>query len=219
LILFPKGLKVNALELQCLNHVVSNVEDWLKATLNEKINRRRDSLIKHWQDRLINNPDVIWSWPGDSDGVCQVIFNQPDYKSRYEQELDNQKAGEFSVLDPTSRRLKDLTRVKVDSISKFNTSKYNAISRGSRDTVLFAKGLEISDLDAQVLQSFIIDIEDWIHGALLGMVNRGRKKMIASYRPAIISDPEVKSIPLTEVALIDMIIKRSDYETAVLNPT
>lgn len=218
MILFPNGLKVNPFELQCLNHVVANVEDWLAATLDEKINRRREVLLNQWQTRLLTDPDYS-SLPADSDALCRVIFDHPDYKSRYEQEVDNQIRKEFSLLDPTTRRLSDMTRVEVDSISRFNTAKYNSTRRTSGATLLFPTGLEISDLDAQCLRAFIVDIEDWVHGAILGMINRGKKKMITQYRPVIMSDPSVTNMPATESGLIDSITKRADYRTAVIEPT
>ena len=55
-------------------------------------------------------------------------------------------------------------------------------------------------------------IRDRVIGALMGQVNRGKKKMIAQYHPIIMADSSVTTMPATEDGLITMILARSDYQ-------
>ena len=80
------------------------------------------------------------------------------------------------------------------------------------DYVLFPSGLYVDDLDVQCVQAYVIDMENWILGALMGQVNRGKKKMIAQYHPIIMDDATVSTIPATEDGLITMIVSRDDYQ-------
>jgi hypothetical protein len=50
------------------------------------------------------------------------------------------------------------------------------------------------------------------HGAVLGRINKGKKKMLAQYHPIIMADPSVTTMPATEDGLINMIVARSDYQ-------
>ena len=209
--LFSTGIPFSPTEYRCLRHMVDSPEDWLLSVLQGKIARRRDALIELWRPRLLAD-DSITELPATESGICEVIFAHSDYQTRTEVETANKSAGNFSVLNATTRRLADKSRVAVDSISKFNTAKYNAVSRGLDATTLFSSGIDISDLDTQCLQAYIVDIEDWVHGALMGQVNRGRKKLLIQYHPIIMADPSVTTMPGTEDGLINMIVTRADYQ-------
>jgi len=209
--LFSTGIDLTPTEYECLRHINASPEDWLLGVLQEKIVRRRHDLIELWRPRLLAD-DSISELPATESGICEVIFAHFDYQTRTELETANKSADNPSLLNATSRRLTDKSRVAVDTISKFNTAKYNAVSRGGDATTLFSSGIDISDLDTKCLQAYVVDIEDWIHGALMGQVNRGKKKMIAQYHPIIMDDASVTTMPATEDGLITMILARSDYQ-------
>ena len=77
---------------------------------------------------------------------------------------------------------------------------------------LFASGIDLTDTDVNCILAYVQDLEDWVIGALMGQVNRGKKLMIAKYEPIIRADPSVATMPATEDGLIDMIVARSDYQ-------
>ena len=83
---------------------------------------------------------------------------------------------------------------------------------GDATVTLFASGIDLSDTDTNCIMAYIQDLEDWVIGALMGQVNRGKKKMISQYHPIIMADPSVTTMPATEDGLITMILARSDYQ-------
>ena len=79
---------------------------------------------------------------------------------------------------------------------------------------LFASGIDLTDTDTNCILAYVQDLSDWAIGALMGQINRGKKKMIAQYEPIIRADPAVTTMPATEDGLITMIVARSDYVAA-----
>jgi hypothetical protein len=77
---------------------------------------------------------------------------------------------------------------------------------------LFSSGITIPDLSANCVLAYVQNLEEWVYGAVLGMVNRGKKKMIAKYHPIIMADASVTTMPATEDGLITRILARADYQ-------
>jgi hypothetical protein len=77
---------------------------------------------------------------------------------------------------------------------------------------LFSSGITIPDLSGNCILAYVQNIEEWVYGGLLGMINRGKKKMIAKYHPIIMDDASVTVMPATEDGLITMILARDDYQ-------
>ena len=77
---------------------------------------------------------------------------------------------------------------------------------------LFASGIDLTDIDCDCILAYVQDLSDWVIGALMGQVNRGKKRMITKYEPIIRADPSVTTMPGTEDGLINMIVARSDYQ-------
>jgi len=81
-----------------------------------------------------------------------------------------------------------------------------------KTVTLFSSGITIPDLSANCVLAYVQNLEEWVIGAVLGMVNRGKKKMIKQYHPIIMADPSVTTMPATEDGLIEMILARDDYQ-------
>jgi len=56
-------------------------------------------------------------------------------------------------------------------------------------------------------------LDDWVLGALLGHINRGKKKIIREWQPKLFADPNVSNIPANEDQLIQVIANHPDYKT------
>ena len=70
----------------------------------------------------------------------------------------------------------------------------------------------MDDQDCGCILAYVQDLDDWIIGALLGQINRGKKNMIREWKPIILADPSVTTMPATEDGLITMIVARDDYQ-------
>ena len=88
---------------------------------------------------------------------------------------------------------------------------YDAVTRSGSTVTLFSSGITIPDLSGNCILAYVQNIEEWVYGALLGMINRGKKKMITKYHPIIMADASVATMPATEDGLITMILARADY--------
>jgi|TARA_R110002020_G_scaffold457215_1_gene674051 hypothetical protein len=73
-------------------------------------------------------------------------------------------------------------------------------------------GLEISDSDIKVLQHDLLNIEDWINGAVTGKIAACKSRLLNEWTGRLIGDPSVIAIPANENELIDMIVNRPDYQ-------
>jgi len=73
-------------------------------------------------------------------------------------------------------------------------------------------GIEISDADVKCLSNDILNIEDWINGAIRGKISKCKKRLIREWQPRLLLDPDVQTIPAEESALIDYITSRKDYK-------
>jgi hypothetical protein len=201
MILFSDGIKITTTENLCLYHIVPDAEAWLRSAITEKARLRRDALITEWRPRLFADASVT-ELPTDDDALCALIMARDDYKTRLQQD---------AAQDPP---------VPLD---KHATAKFEGTSRvgmtvrrpdrvpGDATVTLFADGITLTDTDANCVLAYVQDLGDWVIGALMGQVNRGKKKMIAKYHPIILADASVTVMPATEDGLITMILARSDY--------
>ena len=188
--LFAKGIVLTTNENSCLLHMVSDAEAWLSGAIAEKAALRRDSLIEEWRPRLYAD-DSVNELPANPDDLATLILARSDYRTRAQQD-----AAADPVI-PTSTTQKD---------------KYDAVSRSGSTVTLFSSGITIADLSGNCILSSVQNLEEWAIGALMGQVNRGKKKMIAQYHPIIMDDASVTTMPATEDGLITMILARSDYQ-------
>jgi len=188
--LFINGILITPNELQCIQHIESDAEAWLTGAIAEKAERRRDTLIKEWRPTLYADASVT-ELPADADDLATLILARSDYKTRLQQD---------AAADP------------VVATSTTQKDKYDAVSRSGSTVTLFGSGITIADLSGNCILAYVQNLEEWVYGAVLGMVNRGKKKMIAKYHPIIMADASVTTMPATEDGLITMILARSDYQ-------
>jgi hypothetical protein len=72
-------------------------------------------------------------------------------------------------------------------------------------------GIDISDTDIKVLQNDILNIEDWINGAIAGKIASCKTRLLESWTPKLLGDPTVNTIPANEAELINVITQHPDY--------
>ena len=190
MIIFPTGIVLTANENSSLLHVVPDAETWLSSTITEKARLRRDALNEEWRPTLYADASVT-ELPANPDDLATLILARSDYKTRVQQDA----AADPAVATSTTQR-----------------DKYDAVSRSGSTVTLFSSGITIPDLSANCVLAYIQNLEEWVIGALMGQVNRGKKKMISQYHPIIMADSSVTTMPATEDGLITMILARSDYQ-------
>ena len=190
MIIFPTGIVITDTENKGLLHIVSNPEAWLLASITKKAGSRREALINEWRPRLFADASVT-ELPADDDALCTLIMARDDYKTRLQ---------------------RDAAQEPPESPYRHNIARHAAIDRSGTTVTLFASGIDLPDTDTNCILAYIQDLSDWVLGALLGQINRGKKKMIAKYEPIIRADPSVTTIPATEDGLINMIVARDDYK-------
>jgi hypothetical protein len=188
--IFPSGIVITANENSSLLHIVPDAEAWMTGALTEKARLRRDALIEKWRPTLYADPSVT-ELPADLDDLATLILARSDYTTRLEQD---------AAADP------------VVSTNTDNKDKYDAVTRSGSTVTLFSSGITIPDLSANCVLAYVQNLEEWVYGAVLGMVNRGKKKMIAKYHPIIMADASVTTMPATEDGLITRILARADYQ-------
>ena len=190
MIIFSSGITLTANENSSLLHMVPDAEAWISSTVAEKAERRRDALIEEWRPTLYADASVT-ELPADSDDLATLIIARSDYKTRAQQD---------ATADP------------VVATSTTQKDKYDAVSRSGSTVTLFSSGITIPDLSGNCILAYVQNLEEWVIGAVMGQVNRGKKKMIAQYHPIIMDDASVTTMPATEDGLITMILARSDYQ-------
>ena len=188
--LLSSGLVLTAIENSCLLHIVPDAEAWVTSTIAEKWRIRRDALNEQWRPTLYADASVTVH-PANPDDLATLILARSDYKTRAQQD---------AAADP------------VVLTSTDNKDKYDAVTRSGSTVTLFSSGITIPDLSANCVLAYVQNLEEWVIGALMGQVNRGKKKMIAKYHPIIMDDDSVSTMPGTEDGLITMILARSDYQ-------
>jgi len=60
--------------------------------------------------------------------------------------------------------------------------------------------------------SSLLDVQDWVDGAIDGKVNNCKKRMLREWLPKLYDDDSVSSIPASEDEIVAMIIARDDYK-------
>ena len=190
MIICSSGIILTANENSCLLHAVADAEVWLTGAITEKARLRRDALIEEWRPTLYADSSVT-ELPADPDELATLILARSDYRTRAQQD---------AAADP------------VIATSTTQKERYDAVTRNGSTVTLFSSGITIVDLSGNCILAYVQNLEEWVYGGLLGMINRGKKKMIAKYHPIIMADASVTTMPATEDGLITMILARADYQ-------
>jgi len=188
--LFTDGITITDNEHKCLLYLETDPEKWLLDSITDKARLRRDALINDWRPRLFGDPAVT-ELPADPRLLARLIMARDDYKSR---------AAADAVLEPP------------EYPTNYNLARYNAVNRRGATVTLFPSGITLEDWECNCILAYVQSLPDWVLGALLGQINRGRKLMFARYGPIILGDPSVKNIRATENGFISAIVSRSDYQ-------
>jgi len=201
--IFPTGIAITDTENKSLLHIVSDPEAWLLAAITEKARLRRNALIEEWRPRLLADASVT-ELPASDNELCALIMARDDYKTRLQQD---------AAQDPPVPLNKHAT-AKFEGTSRVGLSvrRPNRVP-GDATVTLFADGIDLADVDVDCMLAYVQDLDDWVIGALMGHVNRGKKKMVRTYHPIIMDDASVTVMPATEDELIAMIVARADYRT------
>lgn len=72
--------------------------------------------------------------------------------------------------------------------------------------------ITISDLDQTILHNDLLDIQDWVQGAVDGKINNCKKRMVAEWQSKLFADSSVRNIPADIPGLINLIVARDDYK-------
>ena len=70
----------------------------------------------------------------------------------------------------------------------------------------------LSSTEEAVLKNDLLDVQDWVDGAIDGKVNNCKKRMIREWMPKLYADDSVSSIPASEDEIVAMVIARDDYK-------
>ena len=159
-------------------------------------------MIKEWTPLLFND-ESITELPADEHALCALIMARNDYKTRLQRDADEdppvpQYRHNLNKFEGTSRV--GLTVRRPDRVPSDAT------------VTLFPAGLDLSEIDVNCILAYVQDLYDWVIGALLGQINRGKKTMIETWKPIILADPDISTMPATEEGLINMIVARDDYQ-------
>lgn len=72
--------------------------------------------------------------------------------------------------------------------------------------------LEIQDFECNVLEADLLDVEVWIKEALQGKINNVKSRLLVRAQAALLSDPEITSIPASEEGLLNLYFSRPYYK-------
>ena len=190
MIIFPSGLLVTQTEYKCMQHIEVDPEQSMRDTWDENVILYRDKMIDRWQPALLADSDVT-ELPAEPEALAAVILGRSDYKTRAQ---------------------RNAAQANLPSFEALNTARYDAVDRSGTTTTLFEDGVDLSSTSVSYILDRHEDIDDLFHGAVLGRINKGKKKMLAKYHPIILADASVTTMPGTEDGLITMILAQSDYQ-------
>ena len=77
---------------------------------------------------------------------------------------------------------------------------------------VFNRGIEILDVDIKCLENDLLNVEEWIEGAIAGKINNCKKRMIREWYPRLLADTSIQTVPADEDALVNFIIGHKDYQ-------
>jgi len=76
----------------------------------------------------------------------------------------------------------------------------------------------ISDTDEKILLNNILDIQEWVDGAIAGKINNCWKRLEQEWTPKLMDDPNIESIPANKDLYVEMVTSRSDYQNRSQRP-
>lgn len=235
--LFENGIILSKIEHACILHLEADPAGWLRSTIADLVlvcrgtPTRNGGVIGDGIKLLLSDPDIT-ALPKDLNAVAQLIMSRTDFKTRNQKAFDRNEERKRDWKVEFARRralipaknlveLKDFDAMVATNFSnmdagiaaRLHVERFMARDISVNDQVaLVPDGLIISDIDCDILNAFVLSIDDFVYGAILGHISRARQKLMATYYPILLADPEVMTIPGTEEELLKAIFARSDYK-------
>ena len=69
--------------------------------------------------------------------------------------------------------------------------------------------IDINDLDQKILTANNVDIQQWIEGAVAGMIHRHTKKILKIAQKDLIEDDTVAQIPATKAGIVELWLSKN----------
>ena len=76
----------------------------------------------------------------------------------------------------------------------------------------------ISNTDEKILLNNILDIQEWVDGAIDGKINQCWKRLEQEWTPKLMDDSNIESIPANKDLYVEMVTSRSDYKNRSQRP-
>ena len=76
----------------------------------------------------------------------------------------------------------------------------------------------ISNTDEKILLNNILDIQEWVDGAIDGKINQCWKRLEQEWTPKLMDDSNIESIPANKDLYVEMVTSRSDYQNRSERP-
>jgi len=85
-------VKIKEFDEKVLQHeLLIEVQEWVQDALNGKINSVKKRLVREAQEKLFSD-DSIENIPATAEGLIQVYFDRPYYKSRKQNNSTEEKS-------------------------------------------------------------------------------------------------------------------------------
>tara|TARA_R110000787_G_scaffold14929_1_gene45924 strand:- start:62 stop:334 length:273 start_codon:yes stop_codon:yes gene_type:complete len=72
--------------------------------------------------------------------------------------------------------------------------------------------VNISDADEKAMLNDLLGIDDWVQAAVVGKINKCKKRMAIQATAILKADASVENMPATDDGLITALLARSDYK-------
>ena len=76
----------------------------------------------------------------------------------------------------------------------------------------------ISNTDEKILLNNILDIQEWVDGAITGKINQCWSRLEQEWTSKLMDDPNIESIPANKDLYVEMVTSRSDYQNRSERP-
>ena len=73
--------------------------------------------------------------------------------------------------------------------------------------------VNISDADEKAMLNDLLGIDDWVQAAVVGKINKCKKRMANEATAILKADASVETMPATDDGLITALLARDDYKT------
>jgi len=73
--------------------------------------------------------------------------------------------------------------------------------------------VEVDDTQQTILKNDLLDINEWVQGAMTGKINNAWKRMQSEWTTKLMNDSSfTESIPSNQADFVKLVVSRSDYK-------